>query len=49
MQTFDYDCNYDRLDGVDYSEEVEDIAWRDRMRRESEIEEYLNRPYVWFE
>ena len=36
----EFEFNFDDLDGVDYAEVVEDIAWRDRMRREYWIEEY---------
>ena len=35
----DREYNFDDLDGCDYSEAVDNIAWRDRMRRESWIEE----------
>lgn len=45
----DREYNFDDLDGCDYSEAIDNIAWRDRMRREYEIEDYINHPYVWFE
>ena len=37
----DYDVNYDDLDGVDYAEEIEQIAEDRRIRYEYQIEQEL--------